>query len=135
MTTVPVALESRPEGVPAGSAAEALLDIDLAALRSISLHATAADVERSLARERRGLSDLAVLISPAARGYLEQMATSAHRVTLHRFGRTIHLFAPLYLSNECVSTCTHCGFSAGNDIARRTLSPEEIRREGEALAA
>jgi 2-iminoacetate synthase len=45
----------------------------------------------------------------------------------------MHLFAPLYLSNECVSVCTYCGFSAGNDIARRTLSPDEVAAEGRAL--
>ena len=54
------------------------------------------------------------------------MAALARDTTLRRFGRTMHLFAPLYLSNECVSVCTYCGFSAGNDIARRTLSPEEV---------
>ncbi len=47
---------------------------------------------------------------------------------MQRFGRTIHLFAPLYLSNECVSVCTYCGFSAGNEIARRTLTPGGGRR-------
>ena len=135
MTAIPIALESRPEGVPAGSAAEMLLATDLASLRGIARDATSADVARSLTRERRQLADLAVLISPAARDHLEEMAAAAHKVTLHRFGRTIHLFAPLYLSNECVSTCTYCGFSAGNEIARRTLSVEEIKREGEALAA
>jgi 2-iminoacetate synthase len=46
----------------------------------------------------------------------------------------VRLFAPLYLSNECVSTCTYCGFSAGNEIARRTLSPEEVRAEARELA-
>jgi 2-iminoacetate synthase len=46
----------------------------------------------------------------------------------------MHLFAPLYLSNECVSVCTYCGFSAGNDIARRTLSIEEVVAEGRTLA-
>ena len=135
MTAVPITLESRPDGVPAGSAAEELLDTDLGSLRQIARDATATDVERSLARDRRQLSDLAVLLSPAASDHLEAMAAAAHRVTLHRFGRTIHLFAPLYLSNECVSTCTYCGFSGGNEIARRTLSLDEIRREGEALAA
>jgi 2-iminoacetate synthase len=135
VTAVPITLESRPEGVPAGSAAEALLETDLASLRLIARDATSADVERVLARERRQLSDLAVLLSPAAGDQLEEMAAAAHRVTLHRFGRTIHLFAPLYLSNECVSTCTYCGFSAGNEIARRTLTVDEIRREGEALAS
>ena len=48
-------------------------------------------------------------------------------------GATVHLFAPLYLSNECVSTCTYCGFSAGNEIARRTLTIAEVAAEAAEL--
>src|SRR4029079_9113790 len=53
--------------------------------------------------------------------------------TIHRFGRAVRLFAPLYLSNECVSVCTYCGFSAGNEIARRTLSVDEVVVEAKEL--
>jgi 2-iminoacetate synthase len=133
--TTPVALESRPQGVPVGTAAADLLATDLAGLRSRADDASAADVERALRRDRRTLEDLAVLLSPAAADRLEDLAAAAHRLTVQRFGRTVRLFAPLYLSNECVSTCTYCGFSAGNDIRRRTLSPDEVRTEAEALVA
>jgi 2-iminoacetate synthase len=61
------------------------------------------------------------------------MAHAAHAVALHRFGRTVRMFTPLYLSNECVSVCTYCGFSAGNDIARRTLSTDELVGEAAEL--
>jgi 2-iminoacetate synthase len=135
VTLTPVALESRPEGVPAGTAAADLLATDVAALRARVERATAADVDRVLARPRRGLDDLAVLLSAPAAGRLEELAGAAHRLTVQRFGRAVRLFAPLYLSNECVSTCTYCGFSAGNEIARRTLSPAEVAEEGRALVA
>jgi 2-iminoacetate synthase len=129
VTFTPIELESRPEGVPDGTAAADLLATDLHALRALVDRATDADVERSLRRQRRTLDDFAVLLSPAATARLEDMARLAHDTTVRRFGRTIHLFAPLYLSNECVSTCTYCGFSAGNEIARRTLTPEEVVEE------
>ncbi|MDQ4089485.1 MAG: 2-iminoacetate synthase ThiH, partial [Actinomycetota bacterium] len=64
---------------------------------------------------------------------LEDMATLAHAASVRRFGRVVRLFAPLYLSNECVSTCTYCGFSAGNEIARRTLSLAEVVAEARTL--
>jgi 2-iminoacetate synthase len=133
VTTTPIALESRPEGVPDGSAAAALLATDLEALRRRVDTATAADVERSLRAGRRTLDDVAVLLSPAATDRLEDMAQAAHRLTIQRFGRAVRLFAPLYLSNECVSTCTYCGFSSGNSIVRRTLSVEEVVAEAAAL--
>lgn len=98
--------------------------------------ATRADVERALdrgAREACGLDDLAAMLSPAAAAYLEPMARLAHAKTVRRFGRTIQLFAPLYLSNECQNVCTYCGFSVTNKIARRTLNPAEILREAGAI--
>ena len=133
MTPVSVALESRPDGVPAGTAAADLVATDLDVLRRRAEAATEADVERALQVARPSLADFAALISPAAAPRLEDLARQAHHTTVRRFGRTIHLFAPLYLSSECVSVCTYCGFSAGNQIARRTLSPEEVRREAHEL--
>jgi len=130
-----VVLESRPEGVPPGSAAADVLATDAGALRALVDRATPADVERALRAPRRSLDDLAVLLSGAAATRLEDLAAAAHQLTIRRFGRTVRLFAPLYLSNECVSTCTYCGFSAGNDIVRRTLGPEEVRAEADALVA
>src|SRR5207302_6348582 len=132
-TAVPVALESRPTGVPAGTAAADVLATDLDGLRHMVEGATASDVERALRTRRRDLADFAALLSPAAGDRLEEMASQAHAITTRRFGRVVRLFAPLYLSNQCVSTCTYCGFSAGNAIARRTLSPAEVAAEAREL--
>ncbi len=129
MTATPVALESRPDQVPDGSAAADVVGTDVASLRRLVDSATSADVDRALGRAHPGLDDFAVLLSPVAAGRLEDLARAAQRITRARFGATVRLFSPLYLSNECVSTCTYCGFSAGNDIARRTLSVPEVRAE------
>ena len=132
-----VSLESRPRGVPPGTAAADLLATDFGRLRTAVERATDGDVARAIGRAGGiglRLVDFAALLSPAADRHLEEMAAEAHRLTIRRFGRTVHLFAPLYLSNECVSVCTYCGFSAGNDIARRTLTIDEVEREGRALS-
>jgi 2-iminoacetate synthase len=94
-----------------------------------------ADVRRALDRARRGLSleDFGALLSPAAVPFLEEMAQLSHELTVERFGRTMQLYAPLYLSNVCANVCTYCGFSAQNRIARKVLTDEEIVREAEAL--
>ncbi|HUR77385.1 MAG TPA: 2-iminoacetate synthase ThiH [Acidimicrobiales bacterium] len=136
MTTRPVELLSRPRAVPADSAAAALLALDLGGVRPLADAATDADVTRALSRGRgRDIADFAALLSPAASARLEEIAVAARDTTLQRFGRARTLFAPLYVSNECVSVCTYCGFSAGNDVARRTLSIEEVRAETRELAA
>ena len=133
MTSTAIALTTRPDGVPEGTAAADLQTVDLDGLRRLAAGATISDVDRALGRQRRDLADFAALLSETAVTRLEEMAALARQTTLRRFGRTMHLFTPLYLSNECVSVCTYCGFSAGNDIARRTLTPDEVADEGRAL--
>jgi len=89
---------------------------------------TPADVRRALGRPRGSvdLEDFAALLSPAAAPFLEDMAQAAHHATVERFGRTMRLYAPLYLSNACANVCTYCGFSAHNKIRRKVLSDPEI---------
>lgn len=94
---------------------------------------TTKEVEQALAKSKRNLDDFLALISPAAQPYLEQMAQESHELTKKRFGKTIQMYAPLYLSNECQNICTYCGFSLDNKIKRKTLMDSEIRQEVEAL--
>ncbi|MEO6122007.1 MAG: 2-iminoacetate synthase ThiH [Acidimicrobiales bacterium] len=137
MTSVPVGVEFDPhpgtDEPPPGTAAADLAGTDHTGLLGIAHGATAADVDRALNARRLGPADAAALLSPAAAGRLEDMARAARSLTVRRFGHTIHLFAPLYVSNECVSVCTYCGFSAGNDIPRRTLAPDELIAEARQL--
>ena len=108
-----------------------------ARIRRLIEDAGPGDVERALAREERGPEDLAALISPAARAYLEPMAQEAQRLTRWHFGRTIGLYVPIYLSNVCAADCTYCGYSvkSGNKENRVTLDEATIRVECETLVA
>jgi len=65
---------------------------------------------------------------------LEGMAQTSRALTLQNFGRTMRLFAPLYLSNECINNCRYCGFSRDNPILRVTLSVEEVVAEARHLS-
>ncbi len=94
---------------------------------------TPADVERSLHKTGRTIDDFLNLISPVAAGKLEMMAKMARQLTQKRFGKTIQLYAPLYLSNECQNICTYCGFSLDNPIRRKTLSGTELMMEASVL--
>lgn len=94
---------------------------------------TSADVVRALAVERPGLEEFKALLSPAAEQHLEVMAAKAHRITQQRFGRTILLYAPIYISNECTNGCVYCGFNATNKVTRRTLTLDEVEREARIL--
>ena len=90
---------------------------------------TAEHVATALTSLHPDISDLAALLSPEAESYIGQMAARSSEITLQRFGRTIQIYAPIYLSNICTNRCAYCGFSAGNKIDRRKLSLEEAERE------
>ncbi len=87
------------------------------------------DVLQALSVEKRSLEDFKALISPAAKPFIEQMAQLSYSLTKKRFGNTIQMYVPLYLSNECQNICTYCGFSFTNKIPRRTLTDAEILKE------
>ena len=107
--------------------------LPLAALRRSSLEADSAAVREAMAKPRLQLGDFAALISPAAGENLESLGRRAQAMTQRRFGKVVRLFAPLYLSNECINNCRYCGFSRDNPILRVTLSIDEMLREAEAL--
>jgi 2-iminoacetate synthase len=107
--------------------------LPLESLVKRSLQANANDVQASLLKIKLSLNDFANLISPTASENLETLSARSQKITQQRFGKTIRLFAPLYLSNECVNNCSYCGFSRDNPILRVTLSVEEVLREAAAL--
>ena len=107
--------------------------LPLPSLVRSSLAAGPRAVQESLAKTKLSLNDFANLISPAASEWLEPISVRAQKLTRQRFGKVIRLFAPLYLSNECINNCKYCGFSRDNPILRVTLSIDEVRREAAAL--
>lgn len=92
------------------------------------------DVERVLGKDRLGEEDFLVLLSPAASGYLEEMAQKAHKTTLQNFGRVILLYTPLYLADFCVNQCAYCSFNSANVFRRRKLTLDEVQREAEKIS-
>ena len=100
--------------------------------------ATEADVRRVLAKAERNVKPLtpeefAVLISPVADSCLERMAELSRRFTRERFGKTISLYIPMYVSNMCTNKCVYCGFNHDNPFSRTTLTLDEIKAECEAI--
>jgi 2-iminoacetate synthase len=88
------------------------------------------------------LEKLATNKSPALRRFeellvsglpLETLAQRAALMTRRHFGRTMRMFAPLYVSNECVNICKYCGFSRDNPILRVTLDYEQVEAEARFL--
>lgn len=106
---------------------------EVAYMVSKSLSTSRTDVERCLSKDTYNVDDLVYLLSPASSYYLEDIAKKSLQITQQRFGRSIQLFAPLYLSNECYNHCTYCGFGIQHNYKRITLSTDEILKEADHL--
>jgi 2-iminoacetate synthase len=74
------------------------------------------------------------LLEPMDKEGLERLVADSAAVTRRHFGKTMRLFAPLYLSNECVNNCSYCGFSRDNPILRTTLTIRQVVKEAQHLA-
>lgn len=88
------------------------------------------------ARTAKGLThrEAAVLLFCDLEDCNERIFSIAREVKEKIYGNRIVLFAPLYLSNHCVNTCTYCPYHAKNkNIVRKKLTQEEITREVVAL--
>jgi 2-iminoacetate synthase len=105
---------------------------NLESIQQKILSRTKQDVEIAIQnsiQNQKSWEDFCAFISPAADSYLEVMAKLSQEITLERFGKTILLYMPLYLSNECRSSCLYCGFSYENKIPRKTLTEKELQKE------
>jgi 2-iminoacetate synthase len=91
-------------------------------------------VDAAIASPHLNLSEFALLLSPIALRRLDSLCRRSQTLTRQRFGKVIRLFAPVYLSNECINNCSYCGFSRDNAILRVTLSIDEVLQEARALA-
>ena len=81
------------------------------------------------------LRRFAALLEPKTDAQLAALARDSAALTRQHFGRTIRLFAPLYLSNECINNCAYCGFSRDNAILRVTLDVAAVVKEARHLAS
>jgi 2-iminoacetate synthase len=88
------------------------------------------------ARELKGISfaEAERLLMVEDDSHLEAIAETARHIKEEIYGRRLVLFAPLYVSNLCNNDCQYCAFKKSNrSIPRRTLTPEEVAREVQAL--
>lgn len=90
-------------------------------------------VAAALATEEPDETTFVTLARAEPARWLEAMAQRAQALTRRQFGRTIQLYAPLYLSNYCSGGCAYCGFAADRSQVRHRLEPDEIARELAAL--
>ena len=93
-------------------------------------------IQKSLSKKRLELEETAVLLNVYDPELLSEIFSGAKRLKEEVYGNRIVLFAPLYIGNDCLNDCIYCAFRRSNkEVKRRTLSPDEIKKEIEALEA
>ena len=97
------------------------------------LSRNASHVRAALRKDHLSIEDFMALVSPAAAPFLEEMAQLSHRYTLERFGKTISMYIPMYVSNACTNHCVYCGFNHSNPLERVTLTMDQVKAECEAI--
>ncbi len=103
--------------------------------REISAMSFAAELDQLPSVASPALRRFATLLAREDDASFAAMAEEARELTRRNFGRTMRMFAPLYLSNECINNCRYCGFSRDNPILRVTLTVEQVLAEARHLAA
>ena len=91
--------------------------------------------DNTLRQKTTLLRSFEALLEPMDDTRLQSLAANSAAVTRRHFGRTMRLFAPLYLSNECINSCAYCGFSRENAIQRVTLEIDQMEKEARHLVA
>ena len=104
-------------------------ELDIKSIKQQSLDTTSSEISNILNKESWGMDDFLKLISPAAEKNLEQITRVSHNITKQRFGNTMQIYIPMYLSSYCQNTCTYCGFNSKNIVKRTKLTKEEIQKE------
>src|SRR3990172_796928 len=82
------------------------------------------------------LEDAAILLNVDSEDekIMNPIYSAALEIKRRIYGNRIVIFAPLYVSNYCASSCLYCGFRVDNDkINRKILSTQELIEEVKSL--
>jgi len=113
---------------------EVLKNIDRQSILNKAKNATCEQVATILNKSQIEVEDIPILLSDASDSFLDVMANRSQNISLQRFGRTIQLYVPLYLSNFCSNICSYCGYAANHKINRRKISVAEAVKECQILS-
>ncbi|MFA5478849.1 MAG: [FeFe] hydrogenase H-cluster radical SAM maturase HydG [Candidatus Muiribacteriota bacterium] len=91
-------------------------------------------IKKALLRKGLSLEEVAVLLSVKEPGLAVEIKSAAKKLKESIYGNRIVIFAPLYITNECINDCLYCGFRRSNtELERKTLTLEQLKKETELL--
>lgn len=108
-------------------------EFDTLRLRAIAQSTCIEEIREIISKPKIAFDDYIKLLSDAATDVIEELAMKANEMTCRQFGKTILLYAPLYLGNECDNCCVYCGFSRKLSGKRMLLTVEDAVAEADVL--
>jgi 2-iminoacetate synthase len=91
-------------------------------------------VAKSLDKQALSVEETAQLLRADEPELVEEIFAAARELKRKVYGNRIVIFAPLYIGSYCINDCAYCAFKRSNPEAyRRTLSPEDIQQQVQAL--
>ncbi|PLX17450.1 MAG: [FeFe] hydrogenase H-cluster radical SAM maturase HydG [Candidatus Muiribacterium halophilum] len=91
-------------------------------------------INKALRKEGLSIKDVATLLNVDDPGLVVEIKSAAKKIKEDIYGKRIVIFAPLYVTNECINDCLYCGFRRSNtELVRKTLSLDELKRETQLL--
>lgn len=91
-------------------------------------------ISKSLNKKRLSLEDVAILLNASSDEMVEEIKNAARELKRQIYGNRIVIFAPLYVGNKCINSCTYCGFNTSNlETIRKTLTTKELIEETKVL--
>lgn len=73
--------------------------------------------------------ELKAILNNNDRQFIENLAQQARVMAIQFLGRSISIYAPIYLANFCDNHCVYCGFNREREIERKKLTIEEMHQE------
>jgi len=87
-------------------------------------------LDKAKSKQALSVEETAALLQADQPEQVQEIFAAARELKRTVYGNRIVLFAPLYIGNKCVNDCHYCAFRRSNPgQIRRTLSPDEIRRQ------
>lgn len=84
--------------------------------------------------ERLSLEEIGFLLKVEDEKGLKSIYDLAGQIKDQIYGKRVVMFAPLYISDFCVNSCSYCGYNTCNDFNRKKLNQDQIREEVKALS-
>ncbi|HJM82703.1 MAG TPA: 2-iminoacetate synthase ThiH [Nitrospinota bacterium] len=133
MNNIAMRIENEGKGEFSSMAMQLWADGALDEALNIMENADEANVISTLDQMPLTSDEFITLLSPIADNFRQQIEETAKELTRLRFGKTVNLYIPLYLSNHCINNCSYCWFGTDQNFERKVLSIQEAREEAKLL--